>query len=127
MGAEAGWLAPILPAGRFSSGWIYEAMVATCPGGQGETVMGAERGRLLALEMGLMRCRWVGSGAVEEEELQTSSPEGAWSVLLRSEGADHMWASWSNIPSTALGDTSFNFLFLSSVITTATQINGSRG
>lgn len=48
--------------------------------------------------MGLTGCRWVGSGAVDEKGLQTSIPEGAWNVLLRSEGADHMWASRSNSP-----------------------------
>lgn len=48
--------------------------------------------------MGLTGCRWVGSGAVDEKGLQTSIPEAAWNVLLRSEGADHMWASRSNSP-----------------------------
>lgn len=68
--------------------------------GQGETVMGQRR-RLLGeetSEMGLTGCRWVGSGAMDEKGLQTSIPEGAWNVLLQSEGADHMWASRCNIP-----------------------------
>lgn len=83
----------MLPAGRSRSSRIDETMVATCPEGQGETVMGAERGRLLGeevLEMGLTVCWWVGSDAVEEEGLQTSIPDGAWSMLLQSEGAHYM-------------------------------------
>lgn len=79
------WLAPVLPAGRSRSSSTDEATVATCPGGQGETVMG-QTGRLLgeeALEMGLTGCRWVGSGAVDEKGLHTSIPEGPGTCCCR--------------------------------------------
>lgn len=93
-------VAPMLPAGRSRSSSIDGRHGGHVSRAQGETVMGQRR-RLLGEEtpeMGLAGCRWVGSGAMDEKGLQTSIPEGAWNVLLQSEGADHMWASWSNIP-----------------------------
>ena len=83
--------------------------------------MGTERGRLPG-GGSIGKGPWGGGGGtggrwwrvVEEEGLRTSLPNGAWSRLLQSEGANRMWASCLT-------------LGLPPLITTVDQAKGSGG